>query len=174
MTTDRTDPPAPLGHDPFDPPTATDRWETQKFRADASDPVFPAEEQAEPPVTAVPEGLAPGGLALWQAVVGRYELRPDELVLLEQLARAVDRLADVREALADAPLTVLGSTGQPRAHPLLGEERAGQLVLARLQAQLSIPDEDGPALATPQARAAAKAANVRWMREEQTYARPQS
>ena len=46
--------------------------------------------------------------------------------------------------------TVLGSTGQPRAHPAGAERRSNALAIGRLLGQLGI-DENGEALLAPQA-----------------------
>ncbi len=113
----------------------------------------------------VPADLGKGGRALWRATVKVYDLRPDEVPLLGEMCRTLDRLAAIRDALVTAPLIVAGSTGQDRAHPLLAEERAAQLVYAKLQAQLGLPDDEGQTNVTPAQRRAAKAANARWMRE---------
>lgn len=112
-----------------------------------------------------PADLGREGRALWRQVVADYVFRADEAALFGEMCRTVDRLAAIRKALAEAPsLVTAGSTGQARAHPLLGEERAGQLVLVRLASQLGLTDDD-EALNTPAKRKAAQAANVRWMRE---------
>ncbi len=122
-----------------------------------------------PEAVPAPRDLSTAGRTLWRSTVKVYELRPDELPLLAEMCRALDRLAAIREALAGAPLIVPGSTGQDRAHPLLAEERAGQLVFAKLQAQLGLPDEEGQVGSTPAYRRAAKASNARWLREEARY-----
>lgn len=112
-----------------------------------------------------PSDLADEGRALWLAITAQYEFRPDEAALVGEFCRAVDRLAAIREALADAPLVVPGSTKQPSAHPLLAAERAGQQVLVTLARQIGLTDpDDDQALSTPAKRKAATAANVRWMR----------
>lgn len=92
-----------------------------------------------------PSGLGVDGRRLWSAVVGVYELRADEVHVLELAARTADDVAAVQAALAGAPLTVAGSMGQVREHPLLSELRQQRAALARLLRQLDLPDEAGPA-----------------------------
>lgn len=109
-----------------------------------------------------PDDLGDDGAALWVALQEGSEFEPDETHVLAELCRQVDRLASIREALDAAPsLMVVGSAGQERAHPLLGEERAARLVFARLQSQLA-GARDADEYLTPSARRAAMAARARW------------
>jgi hypothetical protein len=83
-------------------------------------------------------------------------LRPDELVLLESAARTFDTIAELQAALVGQPLIVPGSLGQQREHPLISEIRLQRVSLARLLAQLRLPDDDTAAsVRSTQARAAA-------------------
>lgn len=111
---------------------------------------------------AAPTDLAAGGRSLWRSVVKIYDLRGDELPLLAEMCRTVDDLALLRAALIESGPTVLGSKGQPRPNPLLAEVRGSRLVLARLAAQLGLPDEEGETSTTPAQRRASKAARARW------------
>ncbi len=74
-----------------------------------------------------------------------------------------ERLA---EAVADAPVVVEGSAGQPRPNPLAKELRDMRQLLGRLLAQLEIPsDEPGGEWDNPTtSERARKAAHLRWMR----------
>lgn len=89
-----------------------------------------------------PAGLSAAGRRLWRSVVDRYDLRPDELALLEHAGRCADELASLQQALTDAPAVVAGSTGQPRPNGLYAEVRAHREVLKRLLGGLDVP-EDG-------------------------------
>lgn len=40
---------------------------------------------------APPKGLKPGGSELWRDIVGKWELRPDELRILRKACREVER-----------------------------------------------------------------------------------
>jgi hypothetical protein len=113
---------------------------------------------------AAPAGLDLAGRALWKAVVSEFECNPAELALLGEACRVADRLAAIDAALRTAPLTVEGSTGQPRPNPLLGEARAQQRVLDQLVRGLALPlpAEYVGRRRSPSAREAAVA---RWSRD---------
>jgi hypothetical protein len=110
-----------------------------------------------------PPGLGPSGRALWRGIMRDYGLAPHETAILVQCCRCVDRLDAIEAELADSPLTVEGSTRQPRAHPLLAEQRAQMRVLESLSRALSIPlpGEDVGRRRSPTAR---EAALQRWGR----------
>jgi hypothetical protein len=59
-------------------------------------------------------------------------------------------------------LTVQGSTGQPKPHPLLAEVRAHRLLLERLTTALALPDEDEVSGMRPGPKHAQRAARGRW------------
>ncbi len=111
-----------------------------------------------------PPRLGAAGRSLWRAVTGTYQLRHDELLLLEKAARTADDAARLDRALLDAPLTVLGSVGQDRANPLLVESRQTRALLAALLKQLALPDsdEDTAAKARDTSARATSAARARW------------
>lgn len=92
-----------------------------------------------------PAGLGKAGKKLWRDMVKLLDLRPDELASLAQAASTVDELERLQAALANAPLTVSGSKGQPRPNPLLDEVRRHREVLARLLARIEVPDDDAEA-----------------------------
>lgn len=89
-----------------------------------------------------PTGLGPAGRRLWRSIASGYDLRPDELILLESAARTLDTLAQIEAALVGAPLTVPGSAGQLREHPLMSEARHQRAAVAALLRQLALPDSD--------------------------------
>lgn len=95
--------------------------------------------------------------------MAEYGLAAHECAILTQCCRAVDRLDAIEAELAGAPLTVEGSTGQPKAHPLLAEWRAQARVLESLSRALSIPlpGEEVGRRRSPTAR---EAAVQRWSR----------
>jgi len=109
-----------------------------------------------------PAGLDLPGKRLWRRIVGVYELREDELVLLEHACHAADTIALLEAGMKGAPLLVSGSMGQQREHPLLSEARQQRGQLARLLAQLKLADEDGLSSTSTKAR---KAAQARWARQ---------
>ena len=108
-----------------------------------------------------PVALGKSGRALWREIRREFGLAPHERAILVQACRCVDRLDAIEAELAGAPLTVEGSTGQPRSHPLLAEQRAQARLLESLSRALSIPlpGEDVGRRRSPSAR---EAAMQRW------------
>jgi hypothetical protein len=105
-----------------------------------------------------PSGLGKAGRELWRDVNREYGLAAHESAILTQVCRIVDRLDMIEAELSGAgSLTVTGSTGQPRAHPLLAEWRHQARVLESLSRALSIPlpGEDVGRRRSPTAREAA-------------------
>jgi hypothetical protein len=105
-----------------------------------------------------PAGLGPSGRALWRDINREYGLAPHEAAILVQCCRVVDRLDVIEAELGGAgALVVAGSTGQPKAHPMLAEWRAQARVLESLSRALSIPlpGEDAGRRRSPSAREAA-------------------
>jgi hypothetical protein len=104
-----------------------------------------------------PPGLGTSGRALWRDINAQFGLAPHESAILVQCCRCADRLDQIEAELSGAALTVEGSTGQPRAHPLLAEWRMHARVLESLSRALSIPlpGEDVGRRRSPSARDAA-------------------
>jgi hypothetical protein len=81
------------------------------------------------PEIAPPPGLTTGSRRLWAELLTDLECVTDgrpaaaSLVVLEDVLRARDRLAVIRKTLAKEGVTVAGSRGQTRPHPLLVIER---------------------------------------------------
>lgn len=110
-----------------------------------------------------PRNLSAAGRKLWTKITTDYDLRTDELRVLEDACRESD-LIDVLQAEArDAQLVVRGSQGQPVINPLISELRQHRSTLAALFRQLKLPDDPAgkPEDRSTQARAAA---NARWAR----------
>ncbi|VAZ75529.1 hypothetical protein LAUMK4_02518 [Mycobacterium persicum] len=108
-----------------------------------------------------PAGLQARGRALWRAVHESFELDPVESTVLAELCRCVDRIDGIEAELTGQPLTVSGSAGQPRVHPLLGALREHQKLADRLAVSLgvSMPDAAGSGRPSGHQR---KAAKRRW------------
>jgi len=124
----------------------------------------PKRAQPKPPI-----GLETAGRKLWRGVVSAYELRPDELYILESACACADLVTKLGEGMKGQPLVVKGSMGQEREHPLLSEQRQQRALLTRTLAQLKLPDLDPSVIANQaQARttAARKAALSRWQRNQ--------
>jgi hypothetical protein len=119
----------------------------------------------------VPVGLGPAGSAVWLAVIEdlasvavdgeRWELDGRERLVLEAAARQADLNRALEEVIADAGLTVIGSTGQTRLNPAATELRQGRVAFEKLVGSIALPGEDGIAQTTAQKRAK-NAAAARW------------
>ena len=112
----------------------------------------------------VPDGLSVRSAALWSGTVSTFELRADELALLELACRTLDDAARIAAALAETDVVSVGSTGQPVAHPLLRELRDTRLTASKLLAVLDLPEDGAGSVwdglsASGRAR---KAALARW------------
>lgn len=111
-----------------------------------------------------PEGLSSEARELWAAISAGYQLRPDELRVLEDACRTVDVIERLEEALRDAPLVVDGSKGQVAVNPLVSEIRQHRQVLRSLLGALRLPDEDDARPALSGSTAARQLAMQRWRR----------
>ncbi len=122
-----------------------------------------ASEPARLPRT--PPGIGPRGRRLWRFVVSGYVLSEHELALLTEAVRVLDDVEHLQVTTADAPLVTSGSRGQDVVNPLRAELRSQRLLLAKLLAQLGLPDLEGSANEwdglTASARAR-KAVRARW------------
>jgi P27 family predicted phage terminase small subunit len=76
----------------------------------------------KPAIPAPPRDLSADGRALWRTLIDEYTFADSDLTLLHQLCSAVDRVRACQRKIARDGLTVTGSTGQPRPHPLLSVE----------------------------------------------------
>jgi hypothetical protein len=72
-------------------------------------------------------------------VLGAYDLSPGELELLRQACRTVDLLERIDDQLSREDLTVAGSRGQQRNHPLLLASTEQRRTLDGLLNALSLP-----------------------------------
>lgn len=110
--------------------------------------------------------LGPAGTRLVETITNTFDFseEPAKLALLERAARTTDRIAQLEEAAAQAPLMVKGSQGQQVISPLIAEARAQTSLLDKLLKSLGLPDsdEDTAAKAEQRQRQARKAAQTRW------------
>jgi hypothetical protein len=110
-----------------------------------------------------PTGLKTPGKQLWAALATKYVLTPAELEMLSQACRTADELDRLEKAVRQLPeLTVRGSTGQPKAHPLLEEVRRHRVLLERLTGALCLPDESEEVGLRPGQKHARRAIQTRW------------
>lgn len=127
----------------------------------------------QPRAARIPAGLTGAGADLWRQVARGYQLRPDELRLLEDACRTVSMIDHLRDSLEGQPLVVPGVKGQDRISPLVVEMRQQRVVLSGLLRQLGLPDDaaDGGSAGMPNSVKARSAANARWGRPSSGAAR---
>lgn len=91
-----------------------------------------------------PHGLDRAGLALWFSIAEHYELRPDELAVLEDACRTSDTIARLELAWESSGYLTeaRGVAGQQVIHPLVGELRMQRSARAALLGKLKLPDLD--------------------------------
>ena len=117
------------------------------------------------PIPRAPAGLRRRGKALWRDVLSGFQLSEGECALLLEGCRCLDDIEALQLAVADAPMTTIGSRGQDVVHPLRAELRSERLLLAKLLSQLDVPmPNEGPGSwdglsASSRAR---KASRARW------------
>jgi hypothetical protein len=101
--------------------------------------------------------------AIWSSVVSKYDLRPDELVTLEDICRLSDMIDNLETVWRDnqAPLVTTGSMGQEVTHPLVSEIKAHRMARNALWRQLKLPDLP-TAGEKPQPNQQRAAAQTRW------------
>jgi hypothetical protein len=111
-----------------------------------------------------PDDLTPYGRGrrFWRRTFEAFELSDPERELLGEVCRCLDTLDVLREAVEEHGAMVEGSTGQLVVNPAVIEARQSRALLARLLAQLDLPDETGAALDSPATTRAKRAARVRW------------
>ncbi len=110
-----------------------------------------------------PRGLDSAGKSLWSSVTDKYDLRVDELVVLEKACRASDRIAKMEAELEGSDFMVKGSMGQPVVNPLVAEIRAHEALVQRLLGGLKLPDDASASGAEqPRSTQARAAAQSRW------------
>lgn len=97
------------------------------------------------PKIKAPDTLAAEGKRVWEKVTSKYDLRPDELLTLEDACAASDMIAALSKAWEEdgKPLTTKGSMGQQVIHPLIGEIRTQRAARNALWRQLKLPDDTG-------------------------------
>lgn len=110
-----------------------------------------------------PETLAKPGATLWTAIIAKYDLRPDELVTLEDWCALADEIEELRSEWADLgkPRMTKGSMGQLVDHPMPKRITDLRMKRARLAVQLKLP-EDGTSTGATNANPARAAAATRW------------
>lgn len=104
-----------------------------------SEPVEPEPRSAP----RAPAGLGATARHLWHATCENYQLEAHHLVLLEQAARAIDRLEEARAAIERDGAYPQGLHG-PVAHPAVAVERDSRIAVARLLRELGLDNPIEP------------------------------
>lgn len=112
-----------------------------------------------------PPNLGVGG-TLWKRIVSVYDLRADELQVLEDACRSKQLAHELEKDLRSASKTVSGSTGQTVVNPLVPEIRQQRTATAALLKQLKLPDEQAevPAAGGSQSDKGRAVAHARWQK----------
>lgn len=113
---------------------------------------------AKSQIPAPPREAGPSGRALWNDVLGKYELEIHELGLLTAMVRTTDLLDRLAAVAKREGLMVEGPHGS-KPHPAVTEARQQSIVLARLTAALRLPagdEHDQAAGRRPQRRVGAR------------------
>lgn len=109
-----------------------------------------------------PSDLAARGRKFWRETTSRFEQTGAEYEILKEVCRTLDDLDRLALAVAADGVMVTGSAGQQVVNPGLTESRGQRVVLHRLLAALSLPDEYGDVVPTAQTTRAKRAAAARW------------
>jgi hypothetical protein len=100
-----------------------------------------------------PAELAARGAAFWSHAVDTYELSETKLSLHTEVCRLMDECEALRQAVvAQECSTVLGSTGQARVHPAIGERELAELTDRSFPAVRNILDKHGSGAGLPALR----------------------
>jgi len=117
-----------------------------------------------------PAGLGDAGKKLWRSIDDVFDFteEPGKVHILTQACRVSDIIAELDEAADEAPLTVMGSMGQPVISPFIAEARLQRALLAQLLGRLGLPDndedDDAGELRARRSEAGRVAARTRWKR----------
>jgi P27 family predicted phage terminase small subunit len=88
-----------------------------------------------------PPELGRAGSELWRTVMGRYVIEESHAQLLKLACLAADSAESMRGQIKKEGATIIGSQGQPVAHPLIAAEGAAQKRVAAFLKQLGLFDE---------------------------------
>ena len=93
-----------------------------------------------------PADVGAAALAWWRSIVSEWRLAPDELAILGEATRALDRVEQARAAMKRDGTFVPSLHGDgERLHPGYVLERDQRLAFGRLVKQLNLPHAQAPA-----------------------------
>jgi hypothetical protein len=105
-------------------------------------------------------GLGPRGARFKAQTEAVFDLTEGENLLLLEVARSLDEIEALNDAVLRDGITVPGHAGQTRVHPAVGEARQHRLLIAKLLHVLDLPGEESTV--TPAQLRGRKAAAARW------------
>jgi len=108
----------------------------------------------------VPSGLRPVGRRLWHEVIRNFDLRPEELSILEAACRTRSDLDRLEQVLRESQTMISERGAEERAHPIFAEVRQHRMALARLLGQLGFFDATGTGF--ERSHAGRRLARLRW------------
>lgn len=118
-----------------------------------------------------PSGLSKAANRRWNDIVERWDLRPDELSVLERACRTMDTISALEAIVEEQGLMTTGSMGQAVTHPAIQEARQQSALLNSLWKALRLPDDGAEVSVSPsslnatagqRSAAARKAVQSRW------------
>ena len=116
-----------------------------------------------------PRGLSQAANTRWNSIVEHWDLRPDELSVLERACRTMDTISALEAIVEEQGLMTTGSMGQTVTNPALQEARQQSALLNSLWKALRLPDDGDEvspsslnATAGQRSAAARKAVQSRW------------
>jgi hypothetical protein len=88
---------------------------------------------------APPPGLGTSGRRVWREILAIYDFDAQELLVLSEICRTVDRLDALNAAVTELGVVDESSAQGMRANPLLVEERQQKALLVKLITALGLP-----------------------------------
>lgn len=112
--------------------------------------------------TPAPDTLSGAGRKVWDDITAKYDLRPDELEVLEAYCWMKDEIASLKAEHVELgrPTMTKGSMGQLVEHPIPKRIADLEMKRAALARQLKLPD-DGTATGI-KTNAQREGGNARW------------
>jgi hypothetical protein len=102
------------------------------------------------------------GAALWRKLVAKYEFDPQEIELLLETCRTLDRIDDLEKSVSENGVMIEGSQGQKVLNGAVAEMRQQQTGFARLVAQLNLFDAELGQALSARSVASKTAGQARW------------
>jgi hypothetical protein len=112
-----------------------------------------------------PGYLAEAGVEVWRNVTRQFQLHAGELVILGELCKTADEIAEMEDALDEFGPLIVGSRGQRVINPMYAQIAAHRSLLDRLMLSLALPT-DGESVGSRRTPQAKQAATARWKNQK--------